>query len=214
MKVCGLVLAAGLSSRMGDFKPLMDLNGKPVIVRTVESMLSAGVSPVTVVLGNRADEVTQVLQAAIPPEAIRIALNPDYATTDMLTSIKIGIRALPEDCAAFFLLPGDMPAVRKSTYDRIRTEMEATHAAAVFPLIQGFRRHPPLIRTDIIDEILAFAGSGGLKSFWNQYKGVVAQAPVDDPGCWLDMDTLEDYQRLAAYLKGNESESGSQLSGF
>ncbi len=202
MKICGLILAAGLSSRMGDFKPLMDLLGKTAIERTVDSMLSAGVSPVMVVLGNRAEEVTQVLRGRYPEESVRIAINPRYAVTDMLTSIKIGIRELPV-CDAFFLLPGDMPAVRKGTFDRIRNEMEKNKAAVVFPLIQGARRHPPLISADIIEEILAFEGSGGLKSFWTQFDGGISAVSVDDIGCQLDMDTMEDYRKLVAYLKEN-----------
>lgn len=50
-RIGGLILAAGLSSRMGDFKPLMPLRGKTLIENTIDSLLLCGVAPIVVVLG-------------------------------------------------------------------------------------------------------------------------------------------------------------------
>lgn len=61
MKAAGLIAAAGLSSRMEDFKPLMELNGFPMIAMTVRSMRNAGIRNITVVTGFRGEEVRKVL---------------------------------------------------------------------------------------------------------------------------------------------------------
>jgi molybdenum cofactor cytidylyltransferase len=109
---CGLILAAGLSSRMGDFKPLMPFRGKTLIESTIDSMLAAGVKQIVIVLGYRRNEIESVLRLHYGKEII-YASNPHYETTDMLTSIKYGLRSMPH-CKAFFLLPGDMPVVKKT----------------------------------------------------------------------------------------------------
>ena len=56
-RIGGLILAAGCSKRMGDFKPLMPLRGKTLIENTIDSMLLCGISPITVVLGHRGRDI-------------------------------------------------------------------------------------------------------------------------------------------------------------
>ena len=106
MTYSGIITAAGLSSRMGDFKPLLKINGLPMIVHTVLSMQNAGVSPVCVVTGYRGDEI----KSALNGYDVVFAENEDYASSDMLTSIKLGLEKIKKS-DGFFLLPGD----RKST---------------------------------------------------------------------------------------------------
>ena len=91
----GVVLAAGMSSRMGAFKPLLPLGGKTVIECTVDSLLAGGAAQVTVVLGRRAPDVAALLQKRYPPNVLTLAVNAAYETTDMLASVKLGLRALP-----------------------------------------------------------------------------------------------------------------------
>ena len=74
MKAAGLIAAAGLSSRMEDFKPLMELNGFPMIAMTVRSMRNAGIRNITVVTGFRGEEVRKVLD----PLGVSIVENPRY----------------------------------------------------------------------------------------------------------------------------------------
>ena len=202
MKVSGLILAAGLSSRMGDFKPLMQINQKSLITLCVDSMLQAGVSRVVVVLGHRTAEVEAALQPYAETGRIGFAYNTDYASTDMLASVKKGLAALPP-CDAFYLLPGDMPAVAQATYAALRREMERTNAAVVFPSVDGRRKHPPLIASAGIPAILAYTGDEGLRGVWKQFSCSLVE--VEDTGCTLDADTIEDYERLKRYLEKERS---------
>lgn len=202
MNTGGLILAAGLSSRMGGFKPLLPINETPLIALCVDGMLQAGVSCVVVVLGHRAAEVEAALRPYVETGCVRLAYNVDYATTDMLASIKKGLAVLPP-CDAFYLLPGDMPAVVQATYAALRREMECTNAAVVFPYVDGRRSHPPLIASAGIPNILAYTGDQGLRGVWEQLP--CAMVEVADAGCTLDADTIEDYERLKRYLENKHS---------
>ena len=187
-----LVLAAGLSSRMGGFKPLLPLRGKTLIENTVESALQGGAASVTVVTGCRADEVESALSHF--GSRVRFTHNPDYARTDMLRSIQLGVRALPP-CGAFYLLPGDMPVVRQSTFERLREARGRNRPWVVFPTLDGHRKHPPLIDARMIAEILSFHGEGGLRELWKQHESEIITVPVDDPGVCADLDTPDDYRQ-------------------
>lgn len=103
-RIGGLIPAAGLSSRMGDFRPLMPLRGKTPIENTIDSLLLCGTAPNVVVLGRRGRELEAILKSRYIGDGVITVFNPDYAATDMLTSVKLGLDALPE-CRAFFLLP-------------------------------------------------------------------------------------------------------------
>lgn len=191
-RINGLILAAGLSSRMGDFKPLMPLRGKTLIENSIDTMLLAGVSRIVVVLGHRGSDLEAILRSRYLGDTILTVYNHEYATTDMLTSVKVGLAAMPA-CDAFFLLPGDMPVVEKETYLAVYRAMPETGGTITFPTLEDYRKHPPLIDQALISEILSYDGPGGLRGLWQRHEDKIETVAVDDIGCWTDLDTLTQY---------------------
>ena len=191
--VCALILAAGLSRRMGEFKPLLPLRGKTLIENSVGSVLSGGADIACVVTGYRAEDVERTLSRAFGARVCFVR-NKAYAKTDMMHSIRLGTAALPL-CDAFFLLPGDMPVVAQSTFKRLLDARKQEPAAIIFPTLDGYRKHPPLIDARLRDEICSFSGEGGLREFWKTREGEIRTVPVDDAGVWVDVDTPTDYRR-------------------
>lgn len=205
----GLILAAGLSSRMGELKMLMPLRGKTVLENTIDSMLLAGVEKIVVVLGYRGRELEVLLQKRYVGNRFVIVYNEHYAETDMLTSLKIGLASMPE-CHAFFLLPGDIPMIDKETYLKIFKAMPHKGDFIVFPLLQGYRKHPPLVAASFIKEILNFNGEDGLRGFWRLHEESIHTVNVDDLGCWTDLDTRDQYQKCLRKVsnKNNATDKG------
>ena len=198
--ICGLVLAAGLSRRMGDFKPLLPFRGKTLIENTIDSILSSGAHQVVVVTGHRADELEAVLSEKYEGRVI-LTRNHEFATSDMLHSIQIGCQAMPE-CDGFFLLPGDMPVVEPSTFQRVLAQRDGT-LGVIFPTLDGFRKHPPLVDYRLIPQILGFHGEGGLRRFWQEQEHLIRTVAVDDVGVWMDLDTQEDYKKCKEKYEKN-----------
>lgn len=195
-----MILAAGLSSRMKAFKPLMKLKDKTMIEHSIDCMLRAGVNQTVVVLGYRANEVEELLCRNYDSDRVISVHNRSYTETDMLNSVKIGISAL-RNCDAFFLLPGDMPAISTSTLLAVKDAMSRTDAMVVFPEVNEHRKHPPLISLSFKDRILNYDGDGGLRELWKQLEDRIITVPVDDPGCLMDADTMEDYEKLKHYME-------------
>jgi CTP:molybdopterin cytidylyltransferase MocA len=206
---------------MGAFKPFLDLGGKALIVRTVESLYRGGVRSVTVVTGFRGDELEELLRGEFGgPEKgpeLRFVRNRNFAASDMLASIKAGLEFTE---GPFFLLPADMPAVRGETLrglaefalaeggrrgpdspDRLLVTFPAASPAASAAAPSGGRRgHPPLIEAACVPLIREWRGGGGLRGFWETLGRGIALYPAGDEGCFMDADTPADYLRLKEYL--------------
>lgn len=192
-RIGALVLAAGKSERMGEFKPLMLLRGRTLIENTVDSALEGGADFATVTVGCRGEEIACLLRRRYG-RAVNIVWNRDYADSDMLRSIKLGCAGLPE-CEAFFLLPGDMPAIGRETFALLLREARSCGGRPyiIFPTLDGFRKHPPLIHRHFVQDILRFESGGGLRDFWQTQSEYVKTAAVGDIGVWVDLDTPEDF---------------------
>ena len=197
MDIGAIITAAGLSSRMGAFKPLLSFKGKTVIENTVGTVLSVITEPAVVVTGYRAEEIEEILKKAFGDRVVTVC-NRSYRDTDMLYSVKTGLRFLPE-CDAFFFLPGDMPAVRPETLRLLiekAAETEDRIPDVTFPETAGRSGHPPLISAKLIPAILSYEGEGGLRGFWKSCGADMIRVPVEDEGVMTDLDTPEDYEKL------------------
>src|SRR5438270_9109826 len=104
--VAGVVLAAGLSTRMGENKMLLELGGQTLVRRAVATALAAALDPVLVVVGHERERVEKELAAlrCMP------VFNAEYAR-GIHASLKAGIAALPDGTPAVAVLLGDMPLV-------------------------------------------------------------------------------------------------------
>src|SRR6266496_4207327 len=109
-----LILAAGYSSRMGQFKPRLPLGNCSAVERVIDGFQAAGIRDVIVVTGHRAQELTAVLRS----RRVRCVFNAQYHD-GMYSSIVTGLRAIPPGTNACFVLPADVPLVRSSTIEAL-----------------------------------------------------------------------------------------------
>lgn len=195
-KLAGVILAAGLSSRMGAFKPLLEVGGQSMARRVAELMQSAGADPVVVVTGHRHEELETHLAGC----GVRFVFNPDYASTQQLESLKLALTALPEDCGRVLVTPADIPLVRPDTVARLL----AAEGDFIRPRCGERTGHPVVLAAGLFPELLRYDGPGGLKGAVERSGCVVRDVPVDDRGVLMDNDTQEDFQRtLAQFEEGH-----------
>ena len=205
-KIAALVLAAGLSSRMSEFKPLLKFGAKTVVERVIEVFWHAGVDDVRVVVGHRDHELIPILQQ----RNIRWIKNNRYQE-GMLSSVKAGVASIEQDIDGFFVTPVDIPLVRTSTITGLVDTFQKSGKLIFYPNFMGRRGHPPLISTQYRDEILVWGKPGGLKGFLREKEALAIDVNVEDKCILLDMDTPEDYQRLLEIFKGLQHFSGSLI---
>ena len=190
--IAAVIAAAGLSSRMGEFKPLLPFDGTTVIRRCAENLLKAGAEELVVVVGHRGAEVA----AALSGTGAVIAENPDYAHTQMFDSLRIGLAALHGETDRVLLTPGDVPWVSPAL---VRTLTEAK-ADFVCPVCGDRRGHPVSLAGRCVPALLDYDGAGGLRGAVEALGFSTAFVETPEIGVTVDLDTPEDYRHLLALL--------------
>lgn len=196
---CGVILAAGYSSRMQAFKPLLPVGDMTAIERSIAALKGAGVRNIAVVTGHNRENLQPVISKA---GNIIEAYNEDYAK-GMFSSIKTGLAAVREnfaDAKGIFLMPVDCPLISSNV---LKTLMNSIDTADFFyvPVFEGKKGHPLMIPTSYIDEICGYDGNGGLKAITDKYWDRMIRVPVSEEGCLLDMDTPEGYEEIKEFLE-------------
>lgn len=189
-----VLLSAGYARRMGFFKPLEPLDGVSSIERLLGTCSEAGIEDIIVITGHRSPDVT--------PCVLRWGGRPVYNTRfaeGMWTSVQTGAASLSPSSRAFFILPADMPLVRKTTL--LQLIGRADPERIVSPTFEGVSGHPPLIGSSHIPSLLSFEADGGLRQFIESKERWVARLPVADEGILLDMNYPEDFERLGRRAK-------------
>ncbi|MBS6398002.1 MAG: NTP transferase domain-containing protein [Clostridiales bacterium] len=196
MRLKGLIAAAGRSSRMGAFKPLLELNGFPMICMTVQSLRNGGIEDITVVIGREAERMRAVLE----PLGVKLVENRDYASTDMLASVKLGLGQVMDSDGIFFL-PGDIPLISPDSMARMKKRMENCSGTVqvLQPVVGSRQAHPPLLLREGYEAVLRYGKEGGLKSAFASMN--TEQVLLEDEGALADADYRTDFEQLQDMAK-------------
>ena len=124
-RAVAVVPAAGSSSRFGSAKLLADVDGEPLLNRTLRSLLDAGLAQVVVVRSPTAP--LDGADLARHPN-VTLVTNPDPAR-GMFSSIQTGLAAAAG--SPIVVLPADMPFVRSETVRAVAGECERTGRVVV-----------------------------------------------------------------------------------
>ncbi len=204
--VAGVVAAAGLSSRMGDFKPLLPFRGKTLIESSVQTLRDGGAGRIFLITGHRAESVETLFSGEKDVVCLR---NPEYRESDMFASVKIGLRQAGDFRWVLFL-PGDVPAAAPSICRVLRERAEKEGRMWARPYRDGRGQHPLLLSKEAVRQILTYAGDGGLRGALHSLPEPPMEIPVRDPGCGIDVDTREQYRALLRYERERRGDaSGS-----
>ncbi len=182
-----IIPAAGLSSRMGQWKPMLPLHRSTLIRESISNALAV-CERVILVTGYRAEELTE--HVSIFPN-LNIIFNPHYEK-GLVSSIQAGVEQVTR--SHFFIAHADMPFISPGIYRSLwkhRTE------GTVFPGNQDFSGHPALLSACLKQAILSQLPSQSIKGLLMRFP--VHYLNLGDEAISLDMDTPEDYQRLKTY---------------
>lgn len=191
------ILAAGFSSRMGRFKPLLPLNDEPVIERVLRVSKAAGIRQRVVVTGYNREALAPLLEKNGAVEA----LNPRFEK-GMFTSIQTGISALPRNLDGFFVLPIDCPLVTKEVLMALELSFEPDKFSV--PCYRGKKGHPILIPSMYREPILQHDGTGGLKAITDKDYDKMKRIEVREEGVVMDMDTPRAYENIKEWIAGKD----------
>lgn len=193
--IAGIVLAAGRSSRMGQPKALLDVDGSTFVDRCVRVLHAGGCDDVVVVVaGAEADGIHPLVERA----GAKSIVNPD-PDSQQIDSLRLGLDALPEATEAAAVLPVDRPLVRQSTAAALINAFRAPAdpgALIIRPVHAGDPGHPTLFARTLFPELRQPALPHGAETVVERHAGEIRDIQVDDPGVLANIDTLEAYRRF------------------
>lgn len=187
LRVGAVILAAGASTRMGENKMLLELDGESLIRRAVRRALAAGLSPVVVVIGHQPDR----MRAALKDLPVVYVVNPDF-TGPTSGSLHQGLNALGPEVGATVVMLGDMVRVTPETLAMLMAAARGTDAPLVVSRYGDVTAPPLLFRRSLFPELLAWTGEGCGKTVVQAHSHEAMY--VDRPTALLaDVDTPEDF---------------------
>jgi CTP:molybdopterin cytidylyltransferase MocA len=204
VNISALILAAGFSSRMGRFKPLLPLGfgettKQNVLERQICLFQRPEIQEIRVVTGHRAEDIERIAGAM----GVETVFNPDYAQ-GMFSSVTTGLDSLDDTCNAFFVMPVDIPLVTPATISLLLDAWRAKKPAVLYPGFQGKRGHPPLISMAIRDKILGWPGDQGLRGALGGVEDLAMDVETQDRYILMDMDYPEEYEQIQFFLNSRE----------
>ena len=191
--VAAILLAAGKSSRMGSCKQLLPLGEGTVIGRCLDTLVTAGVGDVVVVISEEGSDVAEAVRCC----PVRVVVNPE-AEGDMASSVRAGRDAVTAEPSGVVVLPCDFPLVSAGTITSLIAEQDGSPGSIIIPCHGERRGHPLLFPRTILDEL---ANGMILRDLVRRDPDRIRCRNVDDPGVLIDMDTPEDYQHICGLLQ-------------
>jgi molybdenum cofactor cytidylyltransferase len=183
-----ILLAAGLSSRMGVPKALLPWEGRPLVRYQVEQLLAGGCDRVIVVTGHE----RAAIEDALAGGAAEVAYNPDYAA-GRAGSVRVGANAAPADAGRLVILNVDQPRAA-AVIRRLLDAHRIGGATLTVPAHAGRRGHPLVLDGSLRTELLAVEeASEGLKAVVRRHQGERQELEFESDEVLLDLNTPESY---------------------
>ena len=208
-KIAGIILAAGMGTRMGSTKQLLSLGGLPVLEWVIQNGLAANLDPLILVLGHEANKIMEM----IVESRTRVVINSRYKS-GMSASIRAGLAAVGPQCDGVMFLLGDQPQVPspilktliQAFTSRGNTDLPNTNQAhtnpidknraIVIPTFQGRQGNPVIFGRHFFPKLDRLTGDTGGRALFKTHPENIIRVPVNTDAVCFDLDTPEDYKRL------------------
>ena len=187
--ITAILLAAGLSSRTKKFnKLLLSYKRKKLLQHSVQNILESNVEYLIIVIGNDKNKIKKIIPHQ---DNIKIVYNQNYKS-GMASSIKLGLKHLPNEVSHFFIVLAEMPEVKKSHYNKMILPTKKNKKVPVVPYVNSQQANPILFSKNFIKKLKSLRGDKGAKIILQNEKKI--KVKFKDKALMKDFDSLEDFK--------------------
>ncbi len=200
-----IVLAAGLSRRMGEEnKLLLPFGGSTVLETTIGNILTAELGETVVVVGHESENVLPFLDKyphrVLGVKNLSITLNLDYET-GMTSSIQAGVRMAENDSETHYMIClSDMVLIKPAEYQYLKNQfldiLKRDKKAIVLPIFNGKKGNPVIFSHFYKKDILNLTYTEGGKPIVQANPNSVYFVEMPSDSILKDMDSKTDYERM------------------
>ena len=196
--IAAVVLAAGLSRRMGQAKLLLPVGGRAIVRHAVEAVRAGGVDGVWVVTGPDVEPMAVALAGL----DVQIVVNP-APEEGQASSLRAGIAALPAAVDAALIALGDQPALAPAIIPALLAARRTSAKPIVAPRYRDGPGNPVLFKREVFPELLRLTGDQGARPVIHKEPARVEWVELDLP-MPPDVDTPGDYEKIRATLRAGD----------
>jgi molybdenum cofactor cytidylyltransferase len=189
--IAAIVLAAGLSRRMGRPKLSLPWRDTTVIGQVVAVLAAAGIYDILVVTGAAHQEIENALSGT----PARLVFNPRYEASEMVDSLQVGLAQLPPSVEATLVALGDQPQIQLPVVQAVKQSYDEKPAGLIVPSYQMKRGHPWLVARQLWTELSQLCPPETLRDFLERHAVDIRYLPVSTDTILRDLDTPADYAR-------------------
>lgn len=193
--ITGIILAAGLSRRMGSDKLLLPVDGIAIVERVMQAADASGLDDIIMVYQN----------PAVCTRAERYRIRPVYnphAAHGQSASVRTGVRAAIPQTQAYLFLTGDQPFITVGIINLLVATWRENPADIIVPVYGSRRGSPVIFPATFKPELLALDGDTGGRSVMDQVPDMVRCVSMSDTDAGIDIDTQAEYKH---YTHGRTS---------
>jgi molybdenum cofactor cytidylyltransferase len=188
-----IILAAGSSSRLGQSKQLLEVNGQPLLLKSVKAAIACNVKKIVVVLG--ANEAAH--RQAILTLPIEIIFNPTWQK-GMGNSLKVGLAHLlnvDSTIKAVLVMVCDQPLVTAAHLKKLMEKFKETKSPIIASFYSGSAGVPALFEKSLFQKILSIDDGLGAKKIIQLHPDLISKVDFSEGS--IDIDTEEDLKNLS-----------------
>lgn len=190
--VKAIIMASGLSSRMGECKLLLQYESKALVEFVLDAVMDSiavkGIKEAVVVTGN------EKIKSLCDKRNLRVVINEE-GNKGQSESIKLGIKALDE-ATGYMFIAGDQPFLTSEIICSLSKEFLKAPDMILVPVYEGRRGSPVIFPKDYREELLGLMGDNGGKVVLKNHINKVKYFNLAEGKALIDIDTKEDYSRL------------------
>jgi molybdenum cofactor cytidylyltransferase len=196
----GIILAAGAATRFGQPKQLLRLKEKYLIERVLDAALNSRLSRVVLVLGYAHQKILQALAKKTQHARLHIEVNPHYKKGQS-HSLRIGLTAVKDDFPAVIFLLGDQPMLNSATINTLLERFWSADNDICVPTYRGQRKNPAMFSRRFYNHLMDIKGDTGARQLIDDNPDRVLTVEMDNPLCFVDIDTRQDFENLKKKLE-------------
>jgi molybdenum cofactor cytidylyltransferase len=196
----GIILAAGLSRRLGSPKQLVKIKGQTLIEITVDAALGSKLDCVVLVLGNKFEAMLQALGERTKDPRLDIIENTAFRE-GMSASIRLGLKRIHRSFSSAMFLLGDQPLISSKTIDFLLDRFSASKKDILVPVCRNKKGNPTIFSDRFYNQIFNIKGDMGAREIIRDNPDCVSLVEMDNPALFFDIDTPADLEKLKNHFE-------------
>jgi molybdenum cofactor cytidylyltransferase len=195
----GIILAAGMSLRFGQPKQLLKLDNKILLEWVLDAALASRLAGVVLVLGHEHQKIMRTLGAKARHPRLQVVINHRYREGQS-TSLQAGLLTVQPPLPSVMFLLGDQPMLKSAVIDQVLGAFWLSEKDIGVPVWRTKRGNPAIFSRAMYAQLMAIEGDVGARNIIRTNPEQVLGVEVDDPLCFMDIDSPQDYEYLQRLL--------------